>query len=242
MTDTQLLLLPGLGADARLFAPQRRAFPDLLTPAWPPLRGRESLAEYSVRCAEEWCLGSRRVIDTGRPFYLGGVSFGGQVAIEMGRHLDGLGTPPAGVFVLSGCRSREAVTELFRLQQSLGSVVPNALAAVTIAGPIATMFVSLDGLDGEAAEVVRAMAKDVDVPLLKRFADAAAKWDLNAAEARSLPFPVHQIHGEKDRIIPMRKGDPDRVLAGGGHLINLTRADDVNAFLAEKMAAVETVG
>lgn len=239
MTDTQLLLLPGLGADSRLFTPQRRAFPDLLTPDWPEMAAAaETLAEYGSRCADLWCLGRDRVIDTGRPYWLGGVSFGGQVAIEMGRHLHGLGVPPAGVFVISGCRSREAVTELFRVQQAVGRFVPNGVASMTIAGPIATLFVSLDRLKGEAAELVRDMARDVDVPTLKRFADAAAKWGLTAAEARGLPFPVHQIHGERDRIIPLRKGDPDRVLEGGGHLVNLTRAEEVNGYLAETMAAV----
>ena len=34
----QLLLLPGLGADRRLFEPQRQAFPQLVVPPWIPPR------------------------------------------------------------------------------------------------------------------------------------------------------------------------------------------------------------
>jgi len=74
-----LILFPGMGADARLFAPQRAAFPQLIVPTWiKPERG-ESLAAYAERCA--------RQIDPGEECFVGGASFGGFVAVEAARHL-----------------------------------------------------------------------------------------------------------------------------------------------------------
>ncbi len=48
--------------------------------------------------------------------------------------------------------------------------------------------------------------------------------------------PVHHIHGGDDELIPCRRVRPDVVVPGGGHLLNVTHADAVNAFLAERLA------
>jgi predicted esterase len=79
MADTPLILFAGMGADERLFAPQREAFPQLVVPKWiEPVPG-ESLAEYARRFAE--------YVDPGVECYVGGASFGGFVALEVARHL-----------------------------------------------------------------------------------------------------------------------------------------------------------
>ena len=73
--DTPLILLPGLGADARMFSAIHSGLPQLVTPPWiEPLRG-ESVAGYARRFAA--------VIDPGRPCFIGGTSFGGVVAQEV---------------------------------------------------------------------------------------------------------------------------------------------------------------
>src|SRR5687768_11148554 len=70
-----LILLSGMGADERLFEPQREAFPNLQVPVWiDPLPG-ESLRAYAVRMAHK--------VDPGCPCIVGGASFGGMVALEM---------------------------------------------------------------------------------------------------------------------------------------------------------------
>ena len=51
----------------------------------------------------------------------------------------------------------------------------------------------------------------------------------------SLGEEVHHIHGDRDRMMPLRRVRPDHVVRGGGHLINLTHADEVNAYMAEKI-------
>jgi pimeloyl-ACP methyl ester carboxylesterase len=53
-----------------------------------------------------------------------------------------------------------------------------------------------------------------------------------------LTAPVFHIHGSADRIIPCRKVKPDVIVPGAGHLVNVTHAEPVNTFLAERMKAV----
>ena len=45
-------------------------------------------------------------------------------------------------------------------------------------------------------------------------------------------MPIHHIHGGDDRLIPVRRVNPDRVVEGAGHLLNLTHPDAVNDFLS----------
>lgn len=85
-----------MGADGRLFEPQRSAFPNLVVPQWiEPLTG-ESMASYASRLAD--------TIEVRRPFFLGGVSFGGMVAFEMAEQLE-----PEAVFLIGSARSSAEV-------------------------------------------------------------------------------------------------------------------------------------
>src|ERR1043165_10147598 len=95
MGAASLLLLPGMGADERLLAPQRAEFPDLVVPRWiPALRG-ESLADYARRLASS--------LGPAQDRWIGGVSLGGMVALEMAPILR-----PRGVVL----RSEEHTSEL----------------------------------------------------------------------------------------------------------------------------------
>src|SRR5262245_33260701 len=76
-TTPRLIMLPGLGADARLLTPQAAAFPGLVTPAWIEPKRNESLPDYAARFAATFALSQDTII--------GGVSFGGMVALEIAR-------------------------------------------------------------------------------------------------------------------------------------------------------------
>ena len=45
-------------------------------------------------------------------------------------------------------------------------------------------------------------------------------------------MPIHHVHGDRDHLIPIHRVKPDRVIAGAGHLLNVTHADAVNDFIA----------
>lgn len=44
---------------------------------------------------------------------------------------------------------------------------------------------------------------------------------------------VHHIHGDRDRVIPIGLVQPDHVIAGAGHLLTMTHADEVNSILSD---------
>ena len=51
---------------------------------------------------------------------------------------------------------------------------------------------------------------------------------------------VFQIHGGRDPLIPARRVEADEIIPDGGHLINVTHAREVNAFI--RTAACTTSG
>jgi pimeloyl-ACP methyl ester carboxylesterase len=211
----QLILLPGLGADHRLLAPQRQEFPQLVVPAWiPPLRN-ESLPGYAARMTET----VRPSHDT--PLVLGGVSFGGMLACEMARHLK-----PAAVALIASCRTRHGLRRPYRAGRWLLPLVP------VQAWDIAKLFASPAARLGSRVsppqrEVLVTMFREMDSRFMHWVLQAILRWEPTPLEG----IRVFQIHGRRDLLIPARRVEADRIIPDGGHLINVTHAKEVNAFI-----------
>jgi pimeloyl-ACP methyl ester carboxylesterase len=216
----RIILLPGVGADHRLLDLQKRLDADVEVPPWIPPLARESLAHYAKRMAER--------IDTGRPFILGGVSFGGMLAGEMVQHL----TPHVqGLILLSTCRSNAGVPWLYRMAWKLARLVP---AGLLKRGHLLMPFVrKVFGIaSSEHAEVFTQMLRDTDARFLKWSLSAVMGWP---GVLEPIDLPVLHIHGECDRVLPARHGKPDHLIAGAGHVMNVSHADDVNRLIAQWM-------
>jgi hypothetical protein len=80
MDEPLLILIPGVGADERIFRAQRARFLNLRIPAWIKPHPGETLIGYARRFA--------KMIDPGRSCFIGGASFGGIVALEMAAHIN----------------------------------------------------------------------------------------------------------------------------------------------------------
>ena len=59
-----------------------------------------------------------------------------------------------------------------------------------------------------------------------------------AWKGASPPCPVRLIHGDRDVLIRAAVVKPDRVIRGGGHLVNLTHPKAVNEFILECLRGV----
>jgi pimeloyl-ACP methyl ester carboxylesterase len=219
-TDPPLILLPGMGADARLFRPQLAAFPNAVVPPWLPPEPRESLTEYARRFAA--------TIDPGQPSFVGGASFGGFVALEMAPHLSALGC-----FLIGSARAPSDLPARIRVLRPFGRVIG------------ALPF----GLIGPVSWVTRQTVGRVSHPLTRAFLrqlqdaeSAFLRWGTRAV-LTWVPSPetaavrVFQIHGDRDRILPPSRTRADTILPGAGHLISLTHGQAVNNFLRRHMMA-----
>ncbi|MBN1395941.1 MAG: alpha/beta hydrolase [Pirellulales bacterium] len=217
----QLVLLPGLGADWRLFEPQRRVFPQIIVPWWIPPRRKESLPDYAARMSE--------TITPTRdsPLVLGGVSFGGMLAYEMARRLR-----PAVVVLIASCRARRGLRPIYRLGRGLLPLIPPIAWSIPklLAAPAMRLSSRIPGGQGQ---LIVEMFKEMDNRFMHWIVGALLDW-------RPTPLngiPVRQIHGLCDLLIPARRVDADEYVPGGGHMINVTHAEKVNEFIAQSVVS-----
>jgi pimeloyl-ACP methyl ester carboxylesterase len=219
----KLILLPGLGTDERLFERQRSAFPDLWVPPWIPPRNGETMADYAARMAE--VIAKRQT----EPFVLGGVSLGGMLSYEIARHVK-----PQAAVLISSCRTRMGVNGFLRTAGHLWPVVPTGAFRVVkfVSLPALRMFGSLMP---EHRRLCAKMFSESDPWFMHWAVSAILNWNPDPLGQT----PIFQIHGAHDRLIPAKYVVPDEIIPDGGHLINLTHADAVNAFIQNVIAKLQ---
>ena len=216
----RLALFSGIGIGPQLYGPQRDLRARVITPEWIEAREGESLAQYARRMAQD--------IGPGRadaPLYLGGVSFGGMIALESARVLN-----PQGVFLIGSCYSHRQLSPPVRLVGRMVPHMPPALIALSLL-PAPLMFRVVGRPDRDQRRVLLDLVRHPNVPQIRWGARAIMEWEF----AGPPPFPVHQIHGTDDLIVPLSGVKPDAVVPGAGHIVNLTHPVVVNQFLTERM-------
>lgn len=210
-------MLPGLGADHRVFEEQIRDFPHLRTPSWIRPRDRETLTEYAERFARWLNLQPGSVI--------GGSSFGGMVALEMARR-PWVRENLAGIVLISACRSRHAISTSFRYQAWLANhssdkaLRKRLLKQADRAGIV-------EGLGRRYRNRLIEMARRADLDFHRWAMRESCRWHFNGPEVEYSDVPILHVHGRHDRTIPMISGEPT-VLLDGGHHIPFTHSTIVN--------------
>lgn len=223
------MLIPGLGADAGLFRPQREFFGNrLVVPPWIEAEPEESLSSYARRLG--------RTLDLPRPFWIGGISFGGMMAAEIAEERP---DDIAGLVLIGACTDRRQITLPFRLAAKLGPRLPRGIVRGMLNRVVPTLFAAAEGVSNDplATSVLDEVAYRTDVSQLTWGARAIANWT-GGAEPK---VPTFRAHGRSDAVIPMRESDfrpgVDLVIEGGRHLIHLTHHEIVNRWIASKLDA-----
>jgi pimeloyl-ACP methyl ester carboxylesterase len=211
----QLILLPGVGADHRLLEPQREEFPQLVVPAWIQPVKNESLPEYAARMA------ATIAPSHDGPLMLGGVSFGGMLAYEMAWHLK-----PDAVVLIASCRTRQGLRPIYRAGHWLLPLIPVQTwnVAKLLSGPVVRFRL---GVPAKQKELAIRMFKEMDSRFMHWALQAILRWEPTPLEG----VRIFQIHGGRDALIPARRVNADVVIPDGGHMINVSHAREVNAFI-----------
>ena len=214
-----LILLPGLGADERMFSSMRGSLPQISTPRWiEPVAG-ESVAEYARRFAPE--------VDPGKPFLIGGASFGGVVAQELAALL-----PNAKLcFVIGSATSEKSRPWHIRI---LRPITP----FIGILPWIAPYLVKLVGVFLRAPTRGVLMQLGATNPRFLRWgAQAVLRWKPSPGIAN---VNVVHIHGDMDKVFPLQLAKPDHIVAGAGHLIAITHYRQVADLIRQQIESLES--
>ncbi len=129
-----IYLLPGLGADHRMYGPEWAARSDVQLLDWPPYAGENTLPQLAKRIVAEHDIASGDTI--------GGSSLGGMVALEIFCELQN-----TRVILIGSAVSAREINPLLRLLAPLASVTPVRLIQ-TLAGKnsrsLTSMFADAD--------------------------------------------------------------------------------------------------
>lgn len=207
-----LIFFSGMAADERVLEHQLDFFPDMFVPQWISPLPSEKISDYCARFSKQ--------IDPGRPCIVGGVSFGGIVALEMQNHLDTLGC-----ILIGSVKTVEQLPKRIRLFRSF----PYALNFVPIfllqkAAVLAGISAGMCG--AKTIEKLSCQFSDSDIRLLRWSAAQVLNWSL-----RPTAHIVRHIHGSADPIFPVDRVVADEVIPGGGHVISMTHPEQVNRFI-----------
>jgi pimeloyl-ACP methyl ester carboxylesterase len=228
----RLILLPGLACDRRLFSAQRERFPQMVVPDWPSVAGSTPDARaFAQRCWDEWTVGEQPALPADRPYLLGGTSSGGIIAMEIAWLAQRLGKPPAAVLLISSCRSWQAVPRWYGRWSDWSAKLPKWIASNLFERRHVTHSPRAETAGAAAAQLIEAMYQSANWQDLQWFSRLMATWRREEADVASAPFPIHQLHGRLDSLLPKPSPQHATLLLDAGHWMCATHAATVNNWI-----------
>jgi pimeloyl-ACP methyl ester carboxylesterase len=217
----RLVLMHGPGIGGEAFRFQRSIRARVETPVYLRHEPGESLESYALRMAE--------TIDPTPPLYLGGVSFGGMVALEAAKVLR-----PRGVFLIaSGSSGRQVHAVLQHVLQPIAPRVPLWLyrASRWMLPPVLRLaFMRAPRASRDL--LIELLQHHTDFDIWRRGIESIRRWEFHG----ELDMPVYHIHGDNDWLMPLDQAQSvDAVVLNGPHLMNISHPAPVNAFIEQRL-------
>lgn len=205
--------ISGLGADRQVF--ERLTLPPTVSAhylEWIKNQKGESLNAYAKRLAAG--------IDTTQPFALVGLSMGGMIAAAMTRFLQ-----PRRTVLISSVASTAEFPPLFRLGRL--TQVYRLVPAFLFHRPNPVMHFLFGAKSKNEKRIMDYIIRHADPHFVKWSIGAILSWQHSGR-----PKTLFHIHGDADKILPIRYIHPDVVVKGGSHFMVWTRAGEVSRHLA----------
>ncbi|MDR3713866.1 MAG: alpha/beta hydrolase [Puia sp.] len=206
----QVYCISGLGADERVFSRLSPADTQFRYLEWIVPENKEPIEHYAARMATQ--------IHHNHPILMG-VSFGGMMAIEIARVI-----PAAKVILVSSVKSHHELPQWMKLS---GRLRLNKLMPPRPAEWMSLLENTFLGAESEEEiALCDEFRKNVNPAYLRWAIEQIVNW---RNEWQS-PVTYH-IHGNKDKIFPLKSILPTHVIKGGGHFMIMNRAPAISALL-----------
>jgi pimeloyl-ACP methyl ester carboxylesterase len=215
----RIYCLSGLGADKRIFDQLVIPGVTFIHLEWvQPLQKSESIDQYARRLTD--------AIEDEQPVLMG-VSFGGMMAIEIAKL-----RPVRAVILVSSIKS---VNELPRWMKILGRCRAEFLipkVPLKSIGPLKALRPIQNYFLGASTDLEIAIANEfrdnVDPEYLKWSLRQIFNWKNDWQ-----PEQVFHIHGDNDKLFPLKNLKPTHVIHEGGHFMVMSQCSEVSRIVCE---------
>jgi len=210
-----IYIISGFGADERVFSKLDFGENDVHFIQWKIPESQETIDKYAYRM-------SREIVHP-NPILIG-LSFGGMMAIEIAKLI-----PVEKVILISSIRDRYELPLFMKLTAwlHLNQIIP--MRPYKILEPIENYNLGVE--TEEEKKLVKEYRQNID----RRYTDFAINEIVNWKNEWSPDKTIH-IHGTNDHIFPIKYiKNPDYVIRGGGHLLLMNNADEVNEILKKEL-------
>ena len=214
MPDIKTYFISGIATDERALRYQYDAVPNSIYMPFPKHDKKDTMSTYVQKFIP--------LIDTTTPFNIVGHSMGGIMAMELIQHVQ-----PQKVILLSTIKSRGEMP--FKLKQlsvtHFHKLLPGKgfISSVRFGSRFKSELKKMEGL----REMAVSMAEANDPGFLYWAVNAIVKWK-GTEDYRN---DVIHIHGTRDEVFPYSKLKNVIPVFGGTHVMNMTRAEEVNRLL-----------
>lgn len=212
----EIYLVSGLGADERIFEyldlrPYKKTCLKWICP-----NENETIAHYAARL--------RGQIETENPILIG-VSFGGMIAVEIGKLIK-----TEKIILISSAKTKEDIPLHYRV---MGAINFNKLMPK---GGLQKMHGIIAWLFGVANDEERELLKEFISSTDERFVQWAIHHIINWENKMLLPNAV-LIHGTSDRLLS--SSTPDYSIKDGGHFMIVNRCTEISAIIHSILDSIE---
>lgn len=179
---------------------------------WVAPQQKETLSAYARRLAA--------CIDTKEDFALVGLSMGGMIAAEIAKQYH-----PVTTVLISSVASSAQMPGYFKwiYKTKMHKLVP-----VNMVKSAAIMKRLFTAETDEDKSTLKQIIRDSDPVFIKWAIDAILSW-----RNQEIPENYVHIHGTRDEVLPLRYVRPTHVIEKGGHLMVMTRANEINQIFDE---------
>lgn len=209
-----IYILSGLGADERVFKNLDLDDFDVIHINWIQPKINETLNSYAFRISDK--------IKHENPTILG-LSFGGIVAIEIAKQIR-----TEKIILISSVKSKNELPPLFKLivKLKLNRVFP--ISFLKYVNFITYWFFGIT--KSEDKLLLKQIIKETDINYLKWSINQILNW-----KNKDLLDNIYHIHGNKDRVFPLKYIQNKCEVIDGGHFMILDKPKEIEVFLKENV-------
>jgi pimeloyl-ACP methyl ester carboxylesterase len=208
----EVFVFSGLGADKRVFQNNDFSPYSVTYINWIIPKNNDSIEEYASKLIQQ--------IKSTKPTLIG-LSFGGIMAVEVAKQIE-----TEKVILLASAKSKFEIPFYFRL---IGAFYLHRLLPTSLLKSVNIFTYWFFGAKSIfEKELLKQILIDTNPVFLKWAIDKIARWK-NANSIKNL----YHIHGTSDYILPLSFVKADCVIQGGGHLMTLNKAKEIDSVLLE---------